>query len=172
MALENRPDGQQTDIENANTLLYAKGWVESISSDKAYVITQRTSGCHSCQSQQVCGTSVLSKLFAPVNTAPIAVENTLGVDVGDEVELSIDESRLIHHSIMGYGLPLLGLFIGALLFQWIGNAHSTATTDLYAIFGALFGLAIGWSITRRFYRPQLPKLHRIIRRIKQEKEQE
>lgn len=172
MRPESRPDGQQSENENSKTLLYAKGWVESISADKAYVITQRTTGCHGCQSQQTCGTSVLSKLFSPVSSTPVAVENSLGVDVGDEVELSIDESRLIHHSIMGYGLPLLGLFIGALLFQWLGDASSTAATDLYAIVGALFGLAVGWLITRRFYRPQLPRLHRIIRRIKQEKEQE
>ncbi len=169
---KNNPDSQPLDAQKVSTLLFAKGWVESVEADKAYVITQRTSGCHSCQSQQSCGTSVLSKLFSPVNTTPVAVDNSLGVQAGDEVELSMDESRLIHHSVMAYGLPLLGLFTGALLFQWGGDAHSNAAADLYSVFGAVFGLALGWSITRRFYRPQLPRLHRIIRRSNIEKEQE
>lgn len=158
----------QPDIDTSSSLLFATGLVKSISEDKAWVVTRRSNGCHSCDSQKSCGTSVLSQLFSPVNTTAVAVENTLGVKAGDEVMLSMDESRLIHHSIMAYGLPLLGLFVGALTFQWLGGS----STDFYALVGALFGLASGWWFTRRFYRPQLPQLHKVIQRSNRQKEQE
>jgi len=162
----------QDDLDSTS-LRIATGWVESVDKDRAYVVTQRSNGCQSCDSQKSCGTSVLAQLFSPANGSKIDVENTLDVKAGDEVELSMDESRLIHHSLMAYGLPLLGLFVGALSFQWLGNGEGDAAADGYALIGSLLGLLSGWWMTRRYYRPQLPRLHKVIHRIRdQKKEQE
>lgn len=157
--------------DEVDSLLLARGWVLAVEGDKAYVTTERASGCQSCHSQSVCGTSVLAQLFSPVNSSSIEVVNSLDAKVGDEVMLSMDQSGLIHHSFMAYGLPLLGLFVGALSFEWLANALAGISADVGSMLGAGLGLAFGWWMTRRFYRPQVPKLHQINKISKEQKEQ-
>lgn len=156
--------------DQVDSLLLARGWVLAVEGDKAYVTTERASGCQGCHSQSVCGTSVLAQLFSPVNSSPIEVVNSLNAKEGDEVMLSMDQSGLIHHSFMAYGLPLLGLFIGALSLEWLANLMAGLNTEIGSILGAGLGLACGWWVTRRFYRPQSPKLHQIIKTSRKQKE--
>lgn len=137
-------------------LLLAKGKVVAEAENWVAVSTERQSGCSGCQSQKGCGTATLAKLFAPSSRQPIQVENSLGAKVGDTVVLSMDESQLIKHSFMAYAVPLFGMFIGALLLQW-GTHLEWAT-----IFGGVFGLVSGWGLTKRFYRPEKPKLHQLL----------
>ncbi|QBZ82691.1 positive regulator of sigma(E), RseC/MucC [Hydrogenovibrio crunogenus] len=143
--------------------LLAQGTVEKVKDGMAYVSTQRETGCSGCQTQKSCGTSVLAQLFSPKATAPIQVINTLGAREGDKVILSMDESQLIKHSLMGYGLPLLGLFIGAILFKVaIAFLFEVSSQDGVAIVGGVIGLLLGWGITKKYYRPQLPVLKQIV----------
>lgn len=157
----------QTETETESTSdvgeLLAQGRVEKVEDGMAYVSTQRETGCSGCQTQKSCGTSVLAQLFSPKSTAPIQVINTLEAKEGDEVILSMDESQLIKHSLMGYGLPLLGLFIGAILFKAvIASFFQMPLEDGVAIVGGVVGLLLGWGITKKYYRPQLPVLKQIV----------
>lgn len=157
----------QTEAETESTSnvgeLLAQGRVEKVEDGIAYVSTQRETGCSGCQTQKSCGTSVLAQLFSPKSTAPIQVINTLEANEGDEVILSMDESQLIKHSLMGYGLPLLGLFIGAILFKVaIAFFFEIPSHDGVAIVGGVIGLLLGWGITKKYYRPQLPVLKQIV----------
>lgn len=133
----------------------AKGWVESVEGDQAFIMTERNSGCAGCRSQGGCGTATLSKLFSPRNTRPLKVENSLGAKVGDEVLLSIMESHLFKHSLMAYGLPLIGLIVLA----WLGL--SLTESDGVSILAGLFGLGGGWWLTGVLYHPALPVLEKI-----------
>lgn len=143
--------------------LLAQGRVEKVENGLAYVSTQRETGCSGCQTQKGCGTSVLSQLFSPKSMTTIQVDNGLGAKEGDVVILSMDESHLIKHSLMGYGVPLLGLFIGATLFQVIVTSlFQIPSGDGSAIIGGLIGLLLGWGVTKKYYQPQLPVLKKII----------
>lgn len=143
--------------------LLAQGRVVKVKKGMAYVSTQRETGCSGCQTQKGCGTSVLAQLFSPKSTTPIQVINVLGAKVGDDVILSMDESHLIKHSLMGYGVPLLGLFVGAILFQVVlDTLFQIPAEDGSAMLGGLIGLFLGWGVTKKYYRPQLPVLKKII----------
>ncbi len=143
--------------------LIARGWVESVSENLAYVSTERQTGCAGCTSQEGCGTASLAKLFAPRSRSPIAVVNALEAKPGDEVLLSMEESHLIKHSFMAYGVPLLGLFIGAGLLQFITQllAMEEAKESLTMV-GGLFGVVIGWWATKTYYRPKPPVMEKIL----------
>jgi len=149
--------------ENDNGMLYARGWVQFVEGESAYVTTERETGCSGCQSKKGCGTATLAQLFSPNSKVPIEIVNHLNAKEGDEVVLSMDQSHLIKHSLMAYGVPLLGLFSLGLLGQWlVGLTQFHHLQDVAAIVSGAAGLAFGWLITRQFYQPALPLLHKIV----------
>lgn len=149
------------DLNESQTLepLYAKAKVVEVEGGYAYVLTQRETGCSGCRSQKGCGTATLAQLFAPESKTPIKIENTLHALPDDEVILSLNQSDLIKHSFMAYGLPLLGLFAISALFHWM---FASTNSELPMILGGFFGLGLGWWITRNYYQPEQPKMDSII----------
>ena len=164
-----------TDAENASYdinekvtldeshLLRESGIVSSIEGEFAYIDAQRQSGCSGCSSSSGCGTSALATLFTNATQSAIKVKNTLDVQVGDHVVLTLDESRLIKHSFMAYGVPLIGLFLFAIIFARLSvyalDASETGA-DIAAIVGGFMGLASGWWLTHKIYQPVLPEMSR------------
>lgn len=138
--------------------LLAYGWVESVSEGYALIRTQRETGCGGCASTETCGTSVLQKMF--VSPAELKVINHLNTRPGDEVELALEGQDLLKQALMAYGLPLFGLFAGALLAMALMGSNS----DLAAIIGAAIGLVSAWFAVKRFYNPTQPTLVRIVKR--------
>jgi sigma-E factor negative regulatory protein RseC len=92
--------------------------------------------------------------------APIQLQNTVGAQVGDQVELVIADEALLRQSIWAYGVPLTGFFIGALL------AQASLHHELAALLGALVGMSCGWWLTRRFAIIKKPEIQRILTRGK------
>lgn len=137
--------------------LLAYGWVEFVRDDYAFVQTQRETGCGGCAATATCGTSVLQKMF--VNPSLLKVSNHLSARPGDQVELALEGQDLLKQALMAYGLPLVGLFAGALLAMLLIDDG-----DLTAMLGAAVGLAIAWWMVKRFYRPVQPTLVRILTR--------
>ncbi|MBO1924128.1 SoxR reducing system RseC family protein [Thiomicrorhabdus sp. 6S3-12] len=152
---------------SASSSLTESGTVVAIQGDFALVEVAPKNGCSGCAQSGGCGTSALSTLFVARHNKPIRVENPLGAEVGNLVDLSMDESRLVKHSFMAYGLPLIGLLVFSVLAQklllisGIPVSAIEKIADVSAIFGGLFGLFAGWWITKRFYRPVLPEITRI-----------
>lgn len=153
-------------MENqTSNLLREQGIVVGIDGDEVLVETQRSTGCSGCSSESGCGTSALAKLFTATNKAPIRVKNNLKCKVGDTVELVLDESRLLQHSFMAYGLPLIGLFLLAISFSKIALhvfSLSPGLAELSAILGGALGLYLGWWLTRKLYKPVMPEVSKII----------
>ncbi len=145
---------------NLTTELESIGRVVSVEKGFAYVVTQHQSGCSGCQSAKGCGTATLAKLFAPESRTPLKIVDLIGVKVDDQVLLSLNESHLIKHSFMAYGLPLLGMFVLAGLFQALFQA--VFQSELPVILGAGLGLFLGWYLTKRFYQPVQPELKSVI----------
>lgn len=146
--------------------LLSEGEVVALEGDTVFVKTQRQSSCGGCQSESGCGTSALAKLFSNTGSAPIRMRNTLNAKQGDRVLLKLDESRLVLHAFMAYGLPLIGLFLGAIVLKSAGQSLfqlSETSAELLSILGGLVGLIAGWAFTKRFYKPAMPVLEKVLK---------
>jgi sigma-E factor negative regulatory protein RseC len=75
----------------------------------------------------------------------------------------MEESHLIKHSFMAYGVPLFGLFIGAGLLQFITQALAmTEASESLTMVGGVLGVVIGWWATKTYYRPEPPVMEKIL----------
>lgn len=144
-------------MSSSETLL-AYGQVEEVSGSFAYIRTQRESGCGGCQSEQTCGTSTLARLFSMGTQPLLKLPNDIQARPGDQVELALDGHSLIGQAFIAYGLPLVGLFMGALLALWFWPQGGDVTT----IIGSLVGLVITWWWVKRYHQPLQPKLVRVV----------
>ena len=132
------------------------GRVVAAEADKVWVQTIRQSACQSCSARQGCGQRVLASVSGG-KANQVLVNNTLGVQVGDEVTLAIAESALLAASLWVYALPLVLLVVGAVLAQWLAPE-----SEPIAIAGAALGLVMGFAVARvcshsggRSYAPEL-----------------
>ncbi|WFE68629.1 SoxR reducing system RseC family protein [Thiomicrospira sp. R3] len=139
--------------------LQAQGWVESTDQNHVWVRTQRESACGGCQGQSSCGTSSLAKVFAMGSQPLLRLPNLMEARPGDQVLLELDGSSLIKQAFLAYGLPLLGLFTGALLV----NTMLLNPQDWQTAAGALLGMVVAWLWVRFNHRPEQPKIIQVIR---------
>jgi len=120
------------------------GKVVAVDGDQAWVQTIRTSACQSCSAKAACGQKALAQVTGG-RANQVCVLNSANARVGDEVVLGIDEQSLLQASLWVYGLPLLLMVLFSIAgHQWWGGS------DLFAIVGALLGLAGGFILVRRW----------------------
>lgn len=105
------------------------GQVVKLKKNSAVVSFDRKSACDSCH---MCATT---KGGMKVETT---VPNTLGVNVGDYVEVEMGEKFVLTAAVIVYIIPLL--FVGA------GIGIGLLFSELVQLLLALFGLAIGFGI--------------------------
>ena len=116
--------------------------------EHAWVETQRKSACGSCSVNKGCGTSVVGKILGQ-KYSRLKVLTTFPVSVGDTVVIGIKESALVRGSFAVYMVPLLAMFILALLGEWFGSQYPGDGESLSVLFG-LIGLGAGFYWLRRF----------------------
>ncbi len=83
----------------------------------AWVETSRRNACGACSQSAGCGSALLSRLFAP-GANRLALEDRLGVAIGERVVIGIPDGLLVRASLIAYLLPLLTLVMGAVLAEW------------------------------------------------------
>jgi sigma-E factor negative regulatory protein RseC len=103
----------QTSDESV-TYIKEEGIVESISQRKAVVRIQKGAHCKNCSSREGCGVSGGRDM-------QIDLENELGAEVGDCVEISLPTRSLMKLSVLVYLLPVLALIAGAYLGRLMGT---------------------------------------------------
>lgn len=117
-------------------------WVESVPSGS----------CSSCagsgEEAGGCGAGKIGRIFT-LKSKRYKVIDTLNSKTGDEVIIGIAEGSVLRGSAAVYMLPLLLIFIGAVLgAQWA----PVPLRDPASILGAAFGFAIGAAWLLRFSR--------------------
>lgn len=149
------------ELSTSSSRLIESAVVSDANEQFIWVQPQRKSACGGCQSSQGCGTASLSKLFVQQEAKPIPLAKTAiseNAQVGDRVLLSLDESKLVKHAFMAYGLPLVGLLMGAV----IGQATISLFFDEFgAIAGGFTGIFLAWKLTKKFYRPVMPEVLKV-----------
>lgn len=124
--------------------------VVGIDGDRLLLQASTRSACGSCAANKGCGTSVLSKVVGRKFTRFHAT-NSVGAEIGDTVVVGIAEDALIRGSLMIYILPLLSMFLFALMTDYF-LATEPGNHDLLIIVSALAGLVTGSMISRNYFR--------------------
>ena len=121
---------------------------------------ERKTACGLCGQTRGCGNSIWGKLFAHQSTA-FKAQNLINAKVGDSVIVGINENALLKSALLLYILPLVTLFLGAIL------AKQFNASDVSAMTGALIGLALGlvWvkghTMSSSYFKLQQPVILRL-----------
>lgn len=131
-------------------MIEERGRVLSVEKDAVWIETVRRSACDSCQVRSGCGQSVLQRLGLGARQGFIRVLNEQSAHacrVGDEVVIGIPENAVLRGSAAVYLIPLLTLFIGALLAQALGAAEPVIVLAGFSAMGVGFAL-VRWQSRR------------------------
>ncbi len=119
------------------SMIREKATVTRLEGIHAVIEMHRQSVCGHCEVRNGCGTGALGRLLGHRNKS-LKVVNEQDLVPGDQIILGIQDGAYLNASLMIYGLPLLGLIAGGLIFQWVFGA-----SDLSAMVGAAIGMSAG-----------------------------
>lgn len=105
------------------------GKVIKVEDDQATVIIQRGTACGQCGACQV-GRERLEMIMT--------ADNNAGAQVGDEVEIDLENVNFLTAVALAYGFPLLALIIGI-----VGGYYSMLALGLSDKSAQVFGFLIG-----------------------------
>lgn len=142
-------------------MIKEKATVVSLSGNRAEVRMQRQDACSHCEMSRGCGTGAIGRLLGKRNK-PVNIAVDQNLKPGDQVELGLPDEAFLKASVLIYGLPLLGLFLGALLAETIFT-HVEWIVFIFAVAGLLSGLAASASIAKiKFARQFNPEVLAVI----------
>ncbi|MCQ4345887.1 SoxR reducing system RseC family protein [Pseudomonas stutzeri] len=127
-------------------MIEESGRVVAVEDGAVWVQTLRRSTCSACSASAGCGQGLMEKLGVGQRRGYVRALSDLQLAVGDGVVIGIREDLLVRSSLLVYLLPLLGLFAGAMLAEWLALAES------FVILAALGGFLAPWWLVRRHSR--------------------
>lgn len=116
-------------VENAKIVEIAESHV--------VVETIQQSTCGGCSARKGCGNGVLADYLSSSSYFKISTEkfDSGAYQLGDELEIGIDELALVRASLWLYLVPLIGLMTGA----YVGHLSSQLASIVMAVIGLLVG---------------------------------
>ncbi|MFT5656954.1 MAG: sigma-E factor negative regulatory protein RseC [Gammaproteobacteria bacterium] len=133
-------------------MIKEKATVVSFSGNHAEIQMHRQSACSHCELSSGCGTGAIGRLLGK-RSKPVAIETEQNLKPGDQVELGLPEQAFLKASLLIYGLPLLGLFAGSMLAEFVFPG-SEPMVFVLALTGLLSGLAVSAIIAKNKYARQ------------------
>lgn len=125
--------------EVAKVVSWRSGW--------AVVEVEMKSACNHCATQESCGTSAVAKAFsAKKQTFSVPCEKEC--QPNDLLQLGLPESVILKAAALVYLLPLIGLFAGALLAQFLTGLVDLES-ELFTIGLAVIGSVLAWWLAKR-----------------------
>ncbi|MGD8378751.1 MAG: SoxR reducing system RseC family protein [Gammaproteobacteria bacterium] len=125
-------------------MILERGVVRERQGDYAWLECDSQAGCARCAEGRGCGGGLFSRLLGD-RLRRMRVLNTLDAGVGEYVIVGLEESAVVTGSLVAYGLPLVGLLVGA-----IGaDALLAGSNDLAELVGGAAGFGLAWLGGRR-----------------------
>lgn len=87
--------------------------VERHTEHGVWVSTRTSTTCSSCQQQDNCASGVIAKAY-PARRQQLFVATDRLLVSGQKVEIAIESHAVLQSSLLVYGLPILGFFVGVL----------------------------------------------------------
>ncbi len=120
-------------------MIETEGVVIEREGEFAWVETQRQSACSSCGSSGACGSGLLAQVFGSRPTK-VKVTNSIQAEVGEAVVIGLAERDMLLGSLRLYLLPLIGLFLGVILFDQGASYFRPDAGEFWSVLGGLLGL--------------------------------
>ncbi len=117
-------------------MIKQKAGVVSVDDNTVWLDVERESTCSSCAVKQGCGTGMLAKHVGQ-RFSRVAVNKEYEVYAGQQVQLAIAEDRLLHGAFLLYILPLIFMFVSAIL------ARLVMASEIMEVFAGIAGFFIG-----------------------------
>lgn len=119
--------------------------VVKIENHQVWVEAGPNSACGGCQQKASCTTNAIGSVLKKKS---VPVDCDMQLKTGDQVMVAIDENLLLRASLLLYLLPLLALFTGAGIADWL-LADNAQYADVWtACSGLLSFLLILWLINK------------------------
>ena len=112
--------------------------VVKIENHQVWVESGQNSACGGCQQKASCTSNALGSVLKKKS---VPVDCDIQLKTGDEVIVAIDENLLLRASLLLYLLPLIALFTGAGIADWL-LADSALYADLWIAGSALFSFLL------------------------------
>ncbi len=106
--------------------------------------------CNSCKSSASCSTNLLTTLLQGKQTKTVRVDNSLNAKVNDHIIVGIHPQGLLSGSVLIYLLPLVLLFVLALLGDQLFG-------EMGSILAGVVGLVLGLWISKKIATSNLMK---------------
>ena len=109
-----------------------QGVVSRVDGECAWVVVSVSGGCGRCHEEGGCGGVNIAKPFGQ-HRRELRVPNDIDARAGEAVNVVIDDAVPLRAALLTYGLPILGVLVGA----WLGTALAgDGRADLSAALGA------------------------------------
>ena len=119
--------------------------VVKIENDQVWVKAGQNNTCGGCQQKTSCATNALGSVLKKKS---MPVDSDIQLKTGDEVMVAIDENLLLRASFLLYLVPLIALFTGAGIADWL-LADDALYADLWIVGSALLGFLLSlWLINK------------------------
>ncbi len=119
--------------------------VVKIENHQVWVEAGPNSACGGCSQKASCTTNAVGNVLKKKS---VPVDCDMQLKIGDQVMVAIDENLLLRASLLLYLLPLVGLFLGAGIAEWLLRS-SVPYADLWiAGSGVTSVLLILWLINK------------------------
>ncbi len=109
--------------------------VVKIENHQVWVESGQNSACGGCQQKASCTTNAISSVL---KKKAVPVDSDIQVKTGDEVMVAIDEMLLLRASLLLYLVPLIALFGGAGIADWL-LLDNAPNKDLWIAGSAVVG---------------------------------
>ena len=119
--------------------------VVKIENHQVWVEAGQNSACGGCQQKASCTTNALGSVLKKKS---VPVDCNIQLKTGDEVMVAIDENLLLRASLLLYLVPLIALFAGAGIADWL-LTDNTRYADLWIAGSALLVFLLSlWLINK------------------------
>lgn len=118
--------------------------VVKIENHQVWVESGQNSACGGCLQKASCSTNAIGSV---IKKRSVPVDCDIQLKTGDRVMVAIDESLLLRASFLLYLVPLIALFTGAGLADWL--LANNADADLWIAGSAVLSFVISlWLINK------------------------
>ena len=118
--------------------------VVKIENHQVWVESGPNSACGGCLQKASCATNAVGSVLKKKS---VPVDSDIQLKTGDEVMVAIDENLLLRASLLLYLVPLIALFAGAGMADWLLDSKQYA--DLWIAASGLLGFLLSlWLINK------------------------